>query len=148
MSCRMLKQWLFLINYTLNKWYCGNNRMAKLKKMEMAAPVLLELFYTITYTACVPLLQVKHYPVFNASKLCTCMYEIKQTFRYMYPNRNYKFKYESSCISKCLKLCNFCVFVQQFKEEVEKGDSQFCLPYKMEKDKIEDPSNGQSFSIK
>ena len=38
--------------------------------------------------------------------------------------------------------------ILQFKEEVEKGDSQFCLPYKMEKDKIEDTSNGQAFSIK
>ncbi|XP_052814984.1 beclin-1-like [Mya arenaria] len=38
--------------------------------------------------------------------------------------------------------------VQQFKEAVERGDSQFCLPYRMEKDKIEDTSNGQAFSVK
>jgi len=38
--------------------------------------------------------------------------------------------------------------LQQFKEEVEKGDSQFCLPYKMEKGKIEDASTGSSYSIK
>ncbi|XP_074652995.1 beclin-1-like [Tubulanus polymorphus] len=38
--------------------------------------------------------------------------------------------------------------LQQFKEEVEKGDSGFCLPYKMEKGRIEDPSTGTSYSIK
>lgn len=38
--------------------------------------------------------------------------------------------------------------LQQFKEEVEKGDTQFCLPYKMEKGKIEDTSTGTSYSIK
>lgn len=38
--------------------------------------------------------------------------------------------------------------LQQFKEAVEKGDSQFCLPYKMEKGKIEDTSTGSSYSIK
>lgn len=38
--------------------------------------------------------------------------------------------------------------LQQFKEEVEKGDSGFCLPYKMEKGKIEDPSSGNSYSVK
>lgn len=38
--------------------------------------------------------------------------------------------------------------LQQFKEEVEKGDSGFCLPYRMEKGKIEDPSSGNSYSVK
>lgn len=38
--------------------------------------------------------------------------------------------------------------LQQFKEEVEKGDTGFCLPYKMEKGKIEDSSTGTSYSIK
>lgn len=38
--------------------------------------------------------------------------------------------------------------LQQFKEEVEKGDTQFCLPYKMEKGKIEDTSTGTSYSVK
>nr|XP_014350027.1 PREDICTED: beclin-1 [Latimeria chalumnae] len=41
--------------------------------------------------------------------------------------------------------------VQQFKEEVEKGDTGFCLPYRMdvEKGKIEDTGgNGGSYSIK
>lgn len=38
--------------------------------------------------------------------------------------------------------------LQQFKEEVEKGDSQFCLPYKMDKGKIEDTSSGATYSIK
>ena len=32
--------------------------------------------------------------------------------------------------------------LQQFKEEVEKGDSGFCLPYEMEKGKIKDPATG------
>ena len=32
--------------------------------------------------------------------------------------------------------------LQQFKEEVEKGDSGFHLPYDMEKGKIKDPSTG------
>lgn len=36
----------------------------------------------------------------------------------------------------------------QFKEEVEKGDTGFLLPYKMEKGKIEDPATGNSYSIK
>jgi len=38
--------------------------------------------------------------------------------------------------------------LQQFKEEVEKGDSGFCLPYRMEKDKIEDSATGNSYSIR
>uniref|UniRef100_U5EZ51 Putative beclin-like protein n=1 Tax=Corethrella appendiculata TaxID=1370023 RepID=U5EZ51_9DIPT len=38
--------------------------------------------------------------------------------------------------------------LQQFKEEVEKGDSGFCLPYRMEKGKIEDSATGNSYSIK
>ncbi|CAC5420659.1 BECN [Mytilus coruscus] len=38
--------------------------------------------------------------------------------------------------------------LQQFKEEVEKGDTGFCLPYRMEKGKIEDNSTGTSYSIK
>ena len=38
--------------------------------------------------------------------------------------------------------------LQQFKEEVEKGDPQFHLPYKMERGKIEDSKSGNSYSIK
>ncbi|XP_055679889.1 beclin-1-like protein isoform X2 [Lutzomyia longipalpis] len=38
--------------------------------------------------------------------------------------------------------------LQQFKDEVEKGDSGFCLPYKMDKGKIEDSATGNSYSIK
>ena len=38
--------------------------------------------------------------------------------------------------------------LQQFKEAVEKGDTGFSLPYKMEKGKIEDASTGTSYSIK
>ncbi|XP_067628132.1 beclin-1-like protein [Eurosta solidaginis] len=36
----------------------------------------------------------------------------------------------------------------QFREEVEKRDTEFLLPYKMEKGKIIDPSTGNSYSIK
>ena len=43
---------------------------------------------------------------------------------------------------------NLYFFLLQFKEEVEKGDTQFCLPYKMDKGKIEDPNTGTSYSIK
>lgn len=38
--------------------------------------------------------------------------------------------------------------LQQFKEQVEKGDSGFCLPYKMDRGKIEDSATGNSYSIK
>ena len=39
--------------------------------------------------------------------------------------------------------------LQQFKEQVERGDSQFCLPYRMSSGgKIEDTSTGSSYSIK
>ena len=54
--------------------------------------------------------------------------------------------------------------LQQFKEEVrrrhllklttlycqqvEKGDSGFCLPYEMEKGKIRDPATGSTYSVK
>ena len=43
---------------------------------------------------------------------------------------------------------NCFISTSQFKEEVEKGDTQFCLPYKMEKGKIEDTSSGTSYSVK
>ncbi|XP_031617854.1 beclin-1-like protein [Contarinia nasturtii] len=36
----------------------------------------------------------------------------------------------------------------QFKDEVEKGDKDFCLPYRIDKGKIEDTSTGSSYSIK
>lgn len=38
--------------------------------------------------------------------------------------------------------------LQQFKEEVVKKDPDFCLPYRMEKGKIEDSATGNSYSIK
>lgn len=38
--------------------------------------------------------------------------------------------------------------LQQFKEEVERSKKGFKLPYKMEKGKIEDPGNGDSYLIK
>lgn len=38
--------------------------------------------------------------------------------------------------------------LQQFKQEMERGNSEFCLPYKMDKGKIEDSATGTSFSIK
>ncbi|XP_026478382.1 beclin-1-like protein [Ctenocephalides felis] len=38
--------------------------------------------------------------------------------------------------------------LQQFKEEVEKGDSAFCLPYRMDRGKIEDSATGNTYSIR
>ncbi|XP_015175683.1 PREDICTED: beclin-1-like protein isoform X1 [Polistes dominula] len=38
--------------------------------------------------------------------------------------------------------------LQQFKEQVEKGDNGFCLPYRMDRGKIEDSATGNSYSIK
>lgn len=38
--------------------------------------------------------------------------------------------------------------LQQFKEQVSKMDSNFCLPYRIDKGKIEDSNTGQSCSIK
>ncbi|XP_033217113.1 beclin-1-like protein isoform X1 [Belonocnema kinseyi] len=38
--------------------------------------------------------------------------------------------------------------LQQFKEKVEKGDSGFSLPYRMDRGKIEDSATGNSYSIK
>ncbi|KAG5684916.1 hypothetical protein PVAND_014124 [Polypedilum vanderplanki] len=38
--------------------------------------------------------------------------------------------------------------LQQFKEEIEKRDSGFYLPYRMDKGKIEDSPSGNSYSVK
>lgn len=38
--------------------------------------------------------------------------------------------------------------LQQFKEKVEQGDKDFCLPYRMNKGKIEDSTTDTSYSIK
>lgn len=38
--------------------------------------------------------------------------------------------------------------LQQFKEQVEKSDSGFCLPYRIDKGKIEDMSSANAYSIK
>ena len=57
----------------------------------------------------------------------------------VYDNSFYRFDQAMVAFLDCL---------QQFKEEVEKGDSGFCLPYRMEKGKIEDSSSGTSYSIK
>lgn len=38
--------------------------------------------------------------------------------------------------------------LQQFKEQVKKGDSEFCMPYKIDRGKIEDPATGNTYSIK
>jgi len=38
--------------------------------------------------------------------------------------------------------------LQQFKEEVERGDSGFCLPYEMDRGKIRDPATGNTYSVK
>lgn len=42
----------------------------------------------------------------------------------------------------------FLDLMQQFKEEVERGESGFCLPYRVEKGKVEDTTSGNSYSIK
>ncbi|XP_014677324.1 PREDICTED: beclin-1-like [Priapulus caudatus] len=38
--------------------------------------------------------------------------------------------------------------LQQFKEEVEKGDTGFCLPYRMDRGRVEDSGTGSAYSIK
>lgn len=38
--------------------------------------------------------------------------------------------------------------LQQFKEQVKKGDSEFCMPYKIDRGKIEDTATGNTYSIK
>ncbi|XP_063231200.1 beclin-1-like protein isoform X2 [Bacillus rossius redtenbacheri] len=57
-------------------------------------------------------------------------------FRYLWDT-----KFDSAMVA-------FLDCLQQFKEEVEKGDSGFSLPYRMERGKIEDVSTGNSYSIK
>lgn len=47
-----------------------------------------------------------------------------------------------------LAMVAFLDCLHQFKEAVERGDSGFCLPYKMEKGKIEDSKTGLSYSVK
>ena len=43
-------------------------------------------------------------------------------------------------------LCVVSMYCCKFKEEIEKGDTGFCLPYKMDKGHIED--SGTSYSVK
>lgn len=38
--------------------------------------------------------------------------------------------------------------LQQFKDEMEKGEVEFCLPYRMHKGKIEDGNNDTTYNIK
>lgn len=57
-------------------------------------------------------------------------------FRFLWDN-----KFDSGMVA-------FLECLQQFKEKVEQGDKDFCLPYKMNKGKIEDSSNETSYSIK
>uniref|UniRef100_A0A667ZN73 Beclin-1 n=1 Tax=Myripristis murdjan TaxID=586833 RepID=A0A667ZN73_9TELE len=62
--------------------------------------------------------------------------------------QNYKFFWDNKFDHAMVA---FLDCVQQFKEEVEKGDTGFCLPYRMdvEKGKIEDTGgSGGSYSIK
>ena len=46
------------------------------------------------------------------------------------------------------KLIFFNLFFFYVQEEVERGDSGFCLPYDMEKGKIVDKATGNSYSVK
>ena len=45
-------------------------------------------------------------------------------------------------------MATFLDCLQQFKEEVEKGDCGFCLPYEIKKGKIRDPATGSTYSVK
>lgn len=47
-----------------------------------------------------------------------------------------------------LAMVAFLDCLQQFKEEVEKGNSGFHLPYRMEKGKIEDSATGNAYNIR
>ncbi|XP_050420324.1 beclin-1-like protein [Adelges cooleyi] len=47
-----------------------------------------------------------------------------------------------------LAMVAFLDCLQQFKEEVEKGNSGFHLPYRMEKGKIEDSATGNTYNIR
>jgi len=67
----------------------------------------------------------KHYPLYGSGG-----------FRLIWDNR---FDAGMAAFLDCL---------QQFKEEVERGDSGFCLPYEMEKGKIKDPASGNTYSVK
>lgn len=57
-------------------------------------------------------------------------------FKFLWDN---KFDSAMAAFLECL---------QQFKEEVEKGRSGFCLPYRMENGRLEDSGTGNSFSVK
>ncbi|XP_059475298.1 beclin-1-like protein [Neocloeon triangulifer] len=57
-------------------------------------------------------------------------------FRFLWDN-----KFDAAMVA-------FLDLMQQFKEEVERGESGFCLPYRVEKGKVEDTTSGNSYSIK
>ncbi|CAB3360579.1 Hypothetical predicted protein [Cloeon dipterum] len=57
-------------------------------------------------------------------------------FRFLWDN-----KFDAAMVA-------FLDLMQQFKEEVERGESGFCLPYGVEKGKVEDTTSGNSYSIK
>jgi len=63
----------------------------------------------------------------------------------LYASGGFRFMWNSKFDSAMVA---FLDCLQQFKEEVEKGDSNFRLPYRMEKGKIEDPKTGTAYSIK
>lgn len=63
----------------------------------------------------------------------------------LYGSGGFKFLWDNKFDSA---MTAFLECLQQFKEEVEKGRSGFCLPYRMENGKLEDSATGNSFSIK
>ena len=87
-----------------------------------------------------PLWTDRHLCKHNLRKLRLRAVKLKNlAVQYAYDNSFNRFDQAMVAFLDCL---------QQFKEEVEKGDSGFCLPYRMEKGKIEDSSSGTSYSIK
>ncbi|XP_310418.6 beclin-1-like protein [Anopheles gambiae] len=63
----------------------------------------------------------------------------------LYGNGGFRFLWDSKYDAAMVA---FLDCLQQFKEEIVRRDPDFCLPYLMEKGKIEDASTGSSFSIK
>uniref|UniRef100_T1E8Z0 Putative beclin-like protein n=1 Tax=Anopheles aquasalis TaxID=42839 RepID=T1E8Z0_ANOAQ len=63
----------------------------------------------------------------------------------LYGNGGFRFLWDSKYDAAMVA---FLDCLQQFKEEIVRRDTDFCLPYLMEKGKIEDASTGSSFSIK
>ena len=78
----------------------------------------------------------QHKALLSRSLTLSCNRYASGGFRFMW---NSKFDMAMVAFLDCL---------QQFREEVAKDDSTFCLPYRMDKGKIEDAQTGNSYSIK